>query len=172
METVELTTRFEQTAELQARFEDWSAMLIHDDVKDVRNVPIHFTRLKQPLARSRVGLLSTGGVHLRSQPPFDTARPDGDWSFRTIPSSTSGGDVAISHTHYNHGDADEDVNCMFPIDRLRELAESGFIGGLSETFYGMMGFIPNGTHIVEETGPELARRFKEEGTDVVLLTPS
>jgi D-proline reductase (dithiol) PrdB len=171
MEAVELA-ELEQTPELNARFVDWTTTLIHHDAQDVRNTPIHFTRLEKPLSECRVALVSTGGVHLRSDPPFDTAKPDGDWSIRAIPSDTPAGEIAVSHTHYNHGDADEDVNCMFPVDRVRELAASGQIGGVAPTFFGMMGFIPNGRHSTEEAGPEIARQLKTEGTDIVLLTPS
>lgn len=171
MEIVELA-ELEQTPELHERFVDWASTLIHHDAQDVRNTPVHFTRLEKPLSECRVALVSTGGVHRRSDPPFDTRKPEGDWSVRSIPSDTSAREIAISHTHYNHGDADEDPNCMFPIERVRELAASGHIGGLTQTFFGMMGFIPNGSHSTEEAGPEIARQLKAEGADVVLLTPS
>jgi D-proline reductase (dithiol) PrdB len=162
----------ERTPELEQRFVDWSSTLIHHDAQDVRNDPVAFTPLKKPLSESRVALVSTGGVHLRTQEPFDTSLPEGDWTFREFPGDTPSSELMISHTHYNHGDADEDVNCMFPIDRLRELVEAGVVGSVGESCFGVMGFIPNGRHVVEETGPAIAARLKEEGTDVVLLTPS
>lgn len=171
MEVLELA-ELEKTAELHDRFVDWATTLIHHDAQDVRNDPIAFARLDKPLSEARVALVSTGGIYAASQLPFDTAKPDGDWSLRAIPSDTPSSELRVSHTHYNHGDADEDVNCMFPIDRLRELAEAGFVGGVSATYFGMMGFIPNGRHSQEEAGPEIASRLKAEGTDVVLLTPS
>lgn len=160
------------TPELSARFEAWGPSLIHHDFQDVRNHQVNFTPLAKPLSQSRVALISTGGIHLRSQEPFDVVRPDGDWSIRPIPSDTPTADIAVRHSHYNHGDADKDVNCMFPIDRLRELAAAGFIGGLTKTFFGLMGFVPNGRHVLEETAPEVARQLSAEGADVVLLTPS
>lgn len=171
MDVVELRP-WSATAEHRDRFEAWTKGLIHDDFVDVRNRAVHFTPLRKPLAESRVALVSTGGIRLRTQRPFDVLRPDGDWSIRAIPSDSAAHDIRIDHTHYNHGDADDDVNCMFPIDRVRELIDAGFIGGMTRTFFGMMGFIPNGRHVVEEAGPELARCLSAEGTDVVFLTPS
>jgi D-proline reductase (dithiol) PrdB len=67
---------------------------------------------------------TTGGVHLRSDPPFDVDNPHADWSFREIPTDADTADLAITHTHYNHVDADRDVNCMFPLDRLREIVNA------------------------------------------------
>ena len=171
MDLVELT-RWEATAESRARFDAWGPALIHHEFTDVRNRDIHFTPLARPLAESRVALVSSGGMHLRSEAPFDILEPNGDWSIRAIPSDARAGDIGVSHSHYSHGDADKDVNCMFPLDRLRELAAAGFIGSVTKTFYGVMGFIPNGRHVVEELGPELARRLKDEGAEVVLLAPS
>jgi D-proline reductase (dithiol) PrdB len=59
---------------------------------------------------------------------------------------------------------------MFPIDRLRELAEEGFIGSVAPTHFGFMGGGGNQDKFTNETGPEIARQLKEEGVDAVLLT--
>jgi len=163
---------YEFTDERRARFVDWATGLIHDDAQDIRNDPIHFATLAKPLSESRIALVSTGGLRLKSQAPFDVLKSDGDWTIRAIPSATPREEIRIDHTHYNHGDADDDVNCMFPIERVRDLVSIGFVGSVTETFFGMMGFIPNGTHVVEQAGPEIARRLKAEGADIVLLTPS
>ncbi len=164
--------KWELTVEARERFSDWVTGKSHQDFVDVRNSQVHFTPLRKPVAESTVALVSTGGIRLRSQRPFDLLKPDGDWTFRPIPSDTSGLDLTIDHSHYNHGDADDDVNCMFPIDRLQQLVQQSHIRAVTKTFFGMMGFIPNGTHVVEEAGPEIARHLKAEGADVVLLTPT
>ena len=171
MDLIEMVP-YEITNERKARFDDWATNLIHDDAQDVRNDLIHFTPLARRLSESRVALVSTGGLRLASQDAFDVLKSDGDWTIRAIPSETPRDDLRIDHTHYNHGDADDDVNCMFPIDRVRDLVSMGFVGGVTETFFGMMGFIPNGHHLVDEAGPEIAQRLKAEGADIVVLTPS
>jgi D-proline reductase (dithiol) PrdB len=161
-EPVELK-EWELTEERREHFQRWVEGLVHHDFVDVRNDTVNFSQPRKPLSESRIALVSTGGMRHVTQLPFDISKPDGDWSIRAIPSDTPPAEITIDHTHYNHADAD---------DRIRELAESRVIGEVSETFYGMMGFIPNGAHLVDESGPDLARRLRQDGVDVVLLTPS
>ncbi len=66
----------------------------------------------------------------------------------------------------------KDINITFPIDRLDELVEQGAIGRLAENNYSYMGALRDMSLILEDTGPEVARRMKAEGVDVVLLTPT
>ena len=63
----------------------------------------------------------------------------------------------ISHTHFDRADADKDVNCVFPLTRLKELAQEGQIGGVANTHYGLMGYIPDIKPLVEGTIPAIVR---------------
>jgi D-proline reductase (dithiol) PrdB len=76
-----------------------------------------------PLARpSRdliVAMVTTAGVHLRTDLPFAMSDRAGDPSFREIPSGAQGPDLMVTHDYYAHRDADRDSNVVFPIDRLR-----------------------------------------------------
>lgn len=85
-------------------------------------------------------LITTAGVHLHDQEPFDI---DGDNSWRVIPGDVESTQLMITHDHFDHRDADQDVNCVFPIDRLRELANEGIIAGVSNTHLGFMGYTQN-----------------------------
>lgn len=125
----------------------------------------------KPLAQSTVALIGTGGFHLKNQPPFDVDNPFGDASFRLIPACSDPADIAISHTHYDHSEADHDINCMFPITRLWELKEQGVIGDVAENFYGLNGFIPNPARLISETAPQILSQLKKDSAEVVLLTP-
>jgi len=139
----------------------------------VRVEGVPWTPVTRPLGESAVAMVTTAGVHLRGQPPFDMEDPDGDPTFRELPSDADRGEYVITHDYYDHSDADRDINVVFPIDRLNELAAEGVIGGLAPMNYGLMGHI-DGPHIktlMEETAPEIARRLADEGADVVLLTP-
>ena len=40
---------------------------------------------------------------------------DGDPTVRFIPSSCKEEDLMISHDHFDRSDADQDVNCVFPL---------------------------------------------------------
>jgi D-proline reductase (dithiol) PrdB len=114
--------------------------------------------------------MTTGGVHLQGDTPFDVADAHGDPSFREVPMSVDSSELAVTHTHYNHVDADRDVNCMFPLDRLREMAADGTIAAVAPTAYNIMGFNPDPARLMQETAPELARRYSADGVDLLFMT--
>ena len=58
---------------------------------------------------------------------------------------------------------------MFPIDRLREFAEAGRIGGVAPTHYGIMGFCPPVERMRDEVGVQIAKRLRDDAVDAVLL---
>ena len=137
-----------------------------------RDIP--WTPLSRPVAESVIALVTTAGVHLKSQEPFDMEDPDGDPSFRAIPSDARKEDLTITHRYYDHSAADGDINVVLPVDRLRELAAEGRIGGIAPLVYGFMGHI-HGRHLsrlIAEFAPEVARRLKGDGADAVVLTPA
>lgn len=159
------------TATYERRWNNWITGNGHGARGDIRNTTLAWSPLQKPLAECNVALVTTCGVHLASQEPFDLLDPEGDWSYREIPSSTPSEKLLVSHSHYNHEDADADVNCVFPIDRVRELHEAGAIGGVAPTFFGLMGFVPNPRPLLDETAPEVATRLVRDGVDVVVLSP-
>lgn len=132
-----------------------------------------WTPVTKPLSRSTVALVTTAGVHLSTDTPFDMSDSTGDPSFRVIPSTSATGELTITHDYYDHSDADRDVNIVFPIDRLREMAGEERIGKLAARFYGFMGHIEE-NHIerfVGESLPSIARMMKDDGVDVALIVP-
>jgi D-proline reductase (dithiol) PrdB len=135
---------------------------------------IPWTPLRKPLAESVVALVTTSGVHLRNQTPFDMDDPDGDPGSRAIPVDTPRADLTITHKYYDHSSADRDLNVVLPLDRLRELRAEGRIGGIGPFAYGFMGHIdgPHLTTLIETTAPEVARRLRDDGVDAVVLTPA
>ena len=148
-----------------------AAGLAHREFHLTRNEQLHWTPLPRPLAECSVALVTTGGVHRKDQAPFDIRSHQGDLTFRGIPFDTPADELAVTHSHYNHADADRDINCLFPLTRLRELATAGVIGRVAPAHYGMMGFIPDGRALAESVGPLLGDRLRAEGADVVVLSP-
>ena len=132
-----------------------------------------WTPLAKELSQSKVALVSTAGLHLRGDKPFVTDLKGGDPSYRVIPSCASSADILQSHVSisFDHTGFYRDINIAFPKDRLRELAERGEIGGVSENYYSFMGALRDMRRVVDSTGPEVAQRLKDEGTDIVLLVP-
>ena len=134
---------------------------------------VPWTPLCKPLAESRVALVTTAGVHHKSEVPFDMVDPEGDPTFRVIDVSRPITDLVITHDYYDHSDADKDINIIFPIQRLREFESDGLIGEVAKTHYGFMGHIV-GRHIqtlINKTAPQVARRLRNDAVDIVFLTP-
>ena len=129
--------------------------------------PPVWTPVTKELKDSVVALATAAGVHLKTDKRFNLA---GDFSFRAIPGNTKGEDLMVSHGGYDNGDVNKDINCMFPIDPMRTLAEEGFIKALAPINIGFMGGGGDQRKFTEETGPEIAQKLKEAGVDAVLLT--
>jgi D-proline reductase (dithiol) PrdB len=132
---------------------------------------VPFTPFDRELARSSIAIVTAGGVHLKNQEPFNTADELGDLGFRVIPDSAASSQLMVSHHHYDHSDADEDINVVFPIDVLRDLHEEGFIGGLARKHIGYMGYTMQLKAMYEGTAPEIANEIdKGSRADAVILT--
>lgn len=136
----------------------------------IENQSIPWAPFKKPLNDSKVALVTTAGVHPKSQTPFDVENQKGDWSYRQISRDLPSSELMVTHTHYDHTDADLDINCVFPLDRLKELEQEGVIGSIADIHYGFMGFIPNPTPLRRNTAKEVAQKIKDADIDIVLLT--
>ncbi len=128
---------------------------------------IPYTPRTREVKDSVFALITTAGVHLRAQEPFNL---DGDNSWRVISGEIKSQELMVTHDHYDHRDADEDINCVFPIDRLRELAQDGMVAGVSNTHLGFMGFTQNFRDLYERAAPEMARLILRSKADGVILT--
>ena len=131
---------------------------------------IPWATLSGPLNQSRVALLTTGGIYVEGQEPYDLDVQGGDYSFREIPRDTPIGDLRVKHRGYDIAGPEADMNCVFPLERLLEMESEGMIGELAPTGYSFMGLINNIPGLTEETAPEVARRLKQEGVKAALIT--
>lgn len=127
---------------------------------------IPYTPFRGRLEESTLCLVSNAGVYAEGQPPFDL---EGDLSLRKIPSDVHSGSLRIAHDHYNHSDADQDANLVFPVDRLRELVAEKKIGALTTEFIGK-GFSTAMREIKERVAWEIAKEVDRLRPDIVLLT--
>jgi D-proline reductase (dithiol) PrdB len=80
-------------------------------------------------------------------------------------------DLTISHSHYDKSEALKDINVVFPIERLQELAKQQVIGSIATNHYGFMGYIPYTKPLIKGTAVEVARKLANDGVDIVILTP-
>lgn len=130
--------------------------------------------LRQALSASTLALVTSAGLHLKDDIPFVSDPKQGDTSYRIIPATAMASDIVQSHTSigFDRTAIYRDLNVSFPMDRLRELVDKGVIGRLAPNFYSFMGALRNPRGIIEDSGPEVARRLQDEGVDAVLLTPT
>jgi len=116
---------------------------------------------------ARVAIITSAGLSLRSD---DTFRP-GASDYRVIPASVDSGEIVMSHvsTNFDRSGFQQDINVVFPIDRLRELADTGAIGSVADFHYSFMGATE--PEKLEAKARELAGLLKEDRVNAVLLTP-
>lgn len=135
------------------------------------NTTAPFTPLVKPLSQCRVSMLTSGGVSHRSRPPFNPDARD-DLRLDALDATASAAEFEINDSYYDTRDAREDLNVIFPIDRLRELARDGAIGSVAPHLWsGFMGRIYKRS-LVAETAPVLARELARDGVDVFVLVPA
>ena len=129
--------------------------------------PAGWTPVKKELKDMTIALATAAGVHHKSDERFNLA---GDFTWRKITDQMKSDELMVSHGGYDNGDVNKDINCMFPIDRIHELAKEGFIKACAPVHAGFMGGGGNQEKFKHETGPAIAQMFKEEGVDAVILT--
>ena len=153
--------RLDQLGEIQRNSALMFPCMEHDDTP--------WTPWTKKLSNSKVAMVSTAGLHVRGDKPFGV----GDQTFRVIPSGTDAGEIIMSHYSigWDHTGYYRDLNLAFPMDRLRELEQRSVIGSLAQDFYSFMGAQREPMKMLEETGPEAARRMKAEGVDLVFMVP-
>ncbi len=139
--------------------------------------PIPWTELDQPLSESTVALISSGGIALRSDQPFDQEGERqnpwwGDPSYRSIPRTTKTSDIRVYHQHIDPSLAETDMNCLLPILRLDELVAAGIVGRSAATHYSIMGYLLEPAELLEQTIPAIVEKLRAEAVDVVLLVPA
>lgn len=129
--------------------------------------PSVWTPVTKELKDMTIGLATAAGVHHKEDKRFDLA---GDFTWRKVTDKMKSEELMVSHGGYDNGDVNKDINCMFPIDRIHELAADGFIKACAPVHAGFMGGGGDQAKFKDETGPEIAKMFVEEGVDAVLLT--
>lgn len=153
------------------KFKDWQDRVeaMHHDFDPMVNTEIAWTPLTKPLTDCVVALGTTCGVHLKQDEPFDQYSEHGDQSFRLIGNNVQSSELMASHNHFNTDASEQDINCIFPIDRLRELAEQGVLQA-SPMHFGFMGFNPKPARLLPSTN-KVIKVLKECAVDVVIMTP-
>jgi D-proline reductase (dithiol) PrdB len=120
-----------------------------------------------PLDQRRIAIISTAGLHTRDDRPFKFMSEE----YRVIPGDVASSDLVMSHTstNFDRTGFQQDLNVVFPIDRLRELADKGTIGSVADFHYSFMGASDPMT--METVARNLARLLIKDQVNGVLLVP-
>jgi len=120
-----------------------------------------------PLSMRRVALISTAGIHRRDDGPFKIMSGE----YRIVPGDTITSDLVMSHTspNFDRTGFQQDLNVIFPLDRLRELAERSVIGSLADFHYSFMSAADPSS--MEVAARDLAGLLKKDQVNAVLLVP-
>ncbi|MCA1620452.1 MAG: glycine/betaine/sarcosine/D-proline family reductase selenoprotein B [Acidobacteria bacterium] len=128
--------------------------------------------LRKPLSESRLTFVSSAGVQPVGTMPFDVVHPVGDYSFRRVPSDSNPSDLEIHQIKYPTNGATKDLNVIFPVERLRELATEGVIGGLTRNFFSFIGYNMDPERLERTLAEGIAEAVVADGADVALLAPA
>jgi D-proline reductase (dithiol) PrdB len=141
------------------------------------HAPIPWTPFEKPLSSAKVSLLSTAGISMKDDEPFDMEferqHPTrGDSSFRRLRADATSDQIEANHLHIDTSYIERDLNVALPLDRLRELVSEGLVGSLADTHYSIMGFQGSDSSRLEnESAPAIAEIMKSEEVDLALLAP-
>jgi D-proline reductase (dithiol) PrdB len=118
-------------------------------------------------SQARVAIVSTAGLHRRDDRPFAI----GEAGYRVIPADVDPAELVMSHisTNFDRTGFQLDLNMVLPLDRLRELADEGFIDSVAEYHYSFMGATDPAA--MENEARNLAGRLKQDRVSCVLLVP-
>lgn len=139
-----------------------------------REIP--WTPLSRPIEDSTVALISSAGLALKTDQPFDQEGERvnpwwGDPSFRVLPRKTTNNDVNLYHLHVNPRIAEQDLNTFMPLQRLSELETFGEIGRSAAHHYSYMGYILQPQRLLNESVPAMIRSLRQDGVNLVILIP-
>jgi D-proline reductase (dithiol) PrdB len=135
----------------------------------VINEDVPWTPLAKPLRECKVALISSGGVHHKDQVPFHFRD---DVSYYKIPRDVDIEDLCISHFGYRTDDARQDPNCVFPLERMRELAAEGVMGEFADPAYTFAGGIYSARKVRDELAPGLVEELTANRVDLFYLVPA
>ena len=128
----------------------------------------HSTPMTKPLSEATVAIVTTAG--LKTDGEVALWQP-GDGSYTVIPAAER--NLGLSHfsPNFDRAGIAEDLNVVYPIDRLGELAADGTIGAVAPRHLSFMGAQLDFTSIIQDSGPRAAQELIDDGVDVVIFTP-
>ena len=127
-----------------------------------------FAPLTVPLSKAKVAIVTSAALHREHDEQFTA----GDTSYRTLERTDRNFTLGHWSPNFDRTGFQLDLNVVYPIDRLEELAADGTIGSVADHHYSFAGNQPDTVSELRlDTGPACAAAMKADGVQVALLTP-
>jgi D-proline reductase (dithiol) PrdB len=126
---------------------------------------VPFARLTKPLARARIGIVTTAG------PPSGYPRDDNGlrhpWQGDTAEQPSR---LATDMAWDRQSTHTDDTGSFLPIDVMKELAAGGTIGECARHFHGVPTEYSQ-RKTMEQDAPQVLGRLRDDGADAAILCP-
>ena len=120
------------------------------------------------LSLATVAIVTTAGIHTTDQAGF-AAR---DTSFRVLDGTVRQLQMGHWSPNFDRAGFAADINVVYPIDRLGELAAAGTIARVAPRHIAFTGNQDETmTTLRIDSGPAAAELLKSDGVDIVIFTP-
>jgi D-proline reductase (dithiol) PrdB len=174
---VDLVDIIENLAEWRQRYAGWKkqrgpSLEIDKSYPFVENARAPFTPLRRSLSMLNLAVISSAGAYIDGTDPFDLNAPEGDYTFREIPSQIDPRDLLFAARGYDPSFVQQDVNVEVPLNRLLEFEANRVIGQLNTAFWSFCGSVPDAARLVDDTMPKLIDRLKHYEVQAALLIPA
>ena len=77
----------------------------------------------------------------------------------------------LYHLHINTSFAQQDLNCVMPLERLSQLEAQGEIAHSASSHYSYMGYTLRPDVLLRHTVPGIIAQLRQEQVDAVVLIP-
>lgn len=131
--------------------------------RPVRGFP--FTRFLGDLNRKRLMLISTVAIS-----PRLTHLGDSHQNYQLIPCDTAINDLHVSNRLPGIADMEIDLNCVFPLERLNEIADAGRILSATTNHISITGHNLVMRSVKNAIAPRIAELVEAEDAGGVILT--
>ena len=137
---------------------------------------IPWAPVRKPLAKSRISVVSTAGLNMKGDTPFDMEserkRPSwGDPTWRRLTRDVSTETIEANHLHIETRHLKADLDVCFPVPLLRELEAEGVVGEVAPSHYSIMGFQGPDLRRLEPSCVAIADAMAAEAVDIALFVP-
>jgi hypothetical protein len=170
------------TAEFAAAYEDWAEralplIRLHEYAQALRTYPYPrfeatpWTALRVPVARARLGIVTTAALYRPGADRSFADTPEGDPTVLGLPSGIGPGDLDIAHGHVPQDLVRADVEIVLPLGAARALVRDGRLGGLGARVPSLVGYRTRAHDVATTTAPAVAAMLAADQVDLALVVP-